>query len=75
MKSLNAIMFEVLKSEIYDARPVKIKATYDFKLWLVKYDKVSLIKDDSKRGFYVAYNLIPIEIDDTIKNEYYELVY
>lgn len=75
MRKHNEIMFEVLKSEIYNVRPIKIKTTYDFKLWLVAHDKVSYIKNDSKRGFYVAFNLIPIEIDDTIKSEYYELIY
>lgn len=75
MKSLHQIIFEVLISEIHDARPIKIKATYDFKSWLVAHDKTCFIKDDSKRGFYVALNFIPIVVDDTIDNEYYELVY
>lgn len=68
-------MFKLLKWEIKDARPIKIKATDEFVSWLVECDKVAFIKDDSKRGFYVALNFIPIEIDDTIENEYYEFVY
>ena len=75
MKSASTIMFEVLKSDIYDARPSKIKATHSFKSWLVAHDKAHFIKDNSERGFYVAYNLIPIEIDDAIENDYFELVY
>ena len=58
-------------------RPKKIKATYDFYQYLVAKcnENVILEKDDSPSGYYGHFTGIPIEIDDTIENEYYELVY
>ena len=58
-------------------RPKKIKVTYDFYQYLVAKcdEKVILEKDDSPSGYYGHFTGIPIEIDDAIENEYYELVY
>lgn len=55
----------------------KIKVTYNFYQYLVAKcnEDVILEKDDffyGSRGYFTG---IPIEIDDTIENEYYELVY
>ena len=54
----------------------KIKVTYDFYQYLVAKcnEDVVLKKDDSPRGYYSYFTGIPIEIDDTIENDY-ELVY
>lgn len=57
--------------------PQKIKVTTHFYQYLVAkfQETVVLEKDDSPRGYYAQFTGIPIEIDDTIENEYYELVY
>lgn len=58
-------------------RPKKIKVTYDFYQYLVAKcnEDIILEKNDLPRGYYSYFTGIPIEIDDTIENEYYELVY
>lgn len=58
--------------------PKKIKVTSDFYDYLVAKtkDEVVLHKDDDlPNGYYGTFTGIPIEIDDAIENEYYELVY
>ena len=54
----------------------KIKVAYDFYQYLVAKcnEDVVFKKDDSPRGYYNYFTGIPIEIDDTIENDY-ELVY
>lgn len=57
--------------------PKKIKVTHNFYNYLVAKFTEDVIheKDDSPRGYNTHFTGIPIEIDDTIENEYYELVY
>ena len=57
--------------------PKKIKVTHYFYNYLVAKFTEDVIheKDDSSRGYYSCFTGIPIEIDDTIENEYYELIY
>ena len=59
-------------------RPKKIKITSDFYNYLVAKteDEVVLHKDDnSHNGYYDTFVCLPIEIDNTIEDKYYELVY
>lgn len=57
--------------------PKKIKVTHNFYNYLVAKcsEEVIYEKDDSLKGYYANFIGILIEIDDTIENEYYELVY
>lgn len=57
--------------------PKKIKLTHKFYNCIVAKFTNDVIheKDDSPRGYYTYFAGIPIEIDDTIENEDYELVY
>ena len=57
--------------------PKKIKVTHSFYCYLVDKFTEDVIheKDDSPRGYYTHFTGIPIEIDDAIENEDYELVY
>ena len=57
--------------------PKKIKVTSKFYHYLAAKVTEDVIheKDDSPRGYYTHFTGILIEIDDTIENEYYELVY
>lgn len=54
----------------------KIKVTYNFYQYLAAKcnEKVIIEKDDLPSGYYGYFTGIPIEIDDTIENDY-ELVY
>lgn len=72
---------EIIETALINIKPLrllkKIKVKSCFYEYLVAnftYDIVHT-KDDSPRGYYSAWTGIPIEIDDTIENEYYELVY
>ena len=55
----------------------KIKVKSFFYNWLAAHytDDIVHTKDDSPRGYTSNWTGIPVEIDDTIENEYYELVY
>jgi hypothetical protein len=57
--------------------PKKIKVKSFFYHWLAAHytDDIVHTKDDSPRGYTSNWTGIPVEIDDTIENEYYELVY
>ena len=57
--------------------PKKIKVTHNFYNYLAAKFTEDVIceKDDSPSGYNTHFTGIPIEIDDTIENEYYELVY
>ena len=58
--------------------PKKIKVTHNFYDYLVakcSEEEVIYEKDDTLKGYYANFIGIPIEIDDTIENEYYKLVY
>jgi hypothetical protein len=57
--------------------PKKIKVTHNFYNYLAAKFTVDVIheKDNPPRGYYTNFTGIPVEIDDTIENEYYELVY
>jgi hypothetical protein len=57
--------------------PKKIKVTHNFYNYLAAKFTEDVIheKDDSPRGYHIHFTDIPIEIDNTIENEYYELVY
>lgn len=59
------------------AVPKKIKVTHNFYNCLVAKFTEYVIheRDDSPRGYYSYFTGISIEIDDTIENEYYEIVY
>jgi hypothetical protein len=52
--------------------PKKIKVTSAFADYL---DSISSIFHEKPNGFIAYCHGIPIEIDDTIDDEYYELVY
>lgn len=57
--------------------PKKIKVTHNFYNYLAAKFTEDVIheKDDSPRGYHTHFTGIPVESDDTIENEYYELVY
>ena len=69
----------LLEARIYSRPPRKIKITSSFDAYL--HTVCPTIVEDSLRDEYLARGVcgqftgIPIEIDDTIENEYYELVY
>jgi hypothetical protein len=57
--------------------PKKIKVKSFFYNWLTAHytDGIIHTKDNSPRGYTSNWTGIPVEIDNTIENEYYELVY
>ena len=71
------IIESILESITLPRIPKKIKVKSFFYNWLVANctDDIIHTKDDSPRGYVSNWTGIPIEIDDTIENEYYELVY
>jgi hypothetical protein len=71
------IIESILSSITLPRIPKKIKVKSFFYNWLVAHytDNIVHTKDDSPRGYTSNLTGIPIEIDDTIENEYYELVY
>jgi hypothetical protein len=74
---ITEIIESILESITLPRLPKKIKVKYFFYNWLAAYytDDIILTKDDSSRGYTSNWTGIPIEIDNTIENEYYELVY
>lgn len=79
--SYNPSMTEMIENIIADTSsrrfPKKIKVKPYFYNYLAANFTDDLVhnKDDSPQGYYSAWTGIPVEIDDTIENEYYELVY
>jgi hypothetical protein len=70
--------FLCLIEDIYFEHPKSIKVTLKFGEWLEARANNSRLKVesiDTTKGYVASYQGIPIEIDDTIENEYYELVY
>lgn len=74
---ITEIIESILKSTTLPRLPKKIKVKSFFYNWLAANftDDIICEKDDSLRGYTANWTGIPIEIDDTIENEYYELVY
>ena len=74
---ITEIIESILKSITLPRLPKKIKVKSFFYNWLAAHytDDIIHTKDDSSRGYTSDWTGIPIEIDDTIENEYYELVY
>ena len=66
-----------MEKEVRDKRPSKIKVTSQFADYLQK-SVVMIVTEPPKHfsgGTIGSWAAVPIEIDDTIENEYYELVY
>ena len=57
------------------AKKIKVTTPFYYYLLVKCRDNVVCKKDDSARGYHDSFIGIPIEIDDDIENEYYELVY
>lgn len=57
--------------------PKSIKVTPKFGAWLKARanSRLKLEPTDTAKGYAISWQGIPIEIDDAIENEYYELVY
>lgn len=74
---ITEIIESILNSITLPRIPKKIKVKSFFYNWLAANftDDINHTKDDSPRGYTSNLTGIPIEIDDTIENEYYELVY
>jgi hypothetical protein len=74
---ITEIIESILASITLPRLPKKIKVKAFFYNWLSAHytDDIIHTKDDSSRGYVSDWTGIPIEIDDTIENEYYELVY
>lgn len=74
---ITEIIESILASITLPHLPKKIKVKSFFYNWLAAHytDDIIHTKDDSPRGYVSDWTGIPIEIDDTIENEYYELVY
>ena len=75
---MNHCIYSLMRKEIEETNPSKIKVTSQFYAYLAAYftDNVVHTKDDdSARGYVSTYFGIPIEIDNTIESDYYELVY
>ena len=74
---ITEIIESILSSIDLSRIPKKIKVKSFFYHWLSANftDDIICTKDDSPRGYTSNLTGIPIEIDDTIENEYYELVY
>lgn len=75
--SMTEIIESVLKQTPSSRLPKKIKVKSDFYYYLTKnfIDIPICDKDDLPPGYHSYFTGITIEIDDTIKSEYYELVY
>ncbi len=62
--------------DIQSAKPLKVKITSKLDTYLKSIPSVFQEKPANMAGGRVGHwDGIPIEIDDTIENEYYELVY
>lgn len=74
---ISEIIESIHKSITLPRIPKKIKVKSFFYNWLAAHytDDIICTKDDSPRGYTSNWTGIPIEIDDTIENEYYKLVY
>ena len=74
---ISKIIESMVKSITLHHIPKKIKVKSFFYNWLAANitDDIVHTKDDSTRGYTSNLTGIPIEIDDTIENEYYELIY
>lgn len=66
-----------LVADVFANPPERIKVTKKFSNYLeAKFtDEVCLEKTNTPKGYISYWTGIPIEIDNTIENEYYELVY
>lgn len=71
------IIESILKSTTMPRIPKKIKVKSFFYNWLAANYTEDIIhtKDNSPRGYNTDWTGMPIEIDNAIENEYYELVY
>jgi hypothetical protein len=70
--------FLCLIEDIHVEHPKSIKVTSKFGEWIearANNSRLKLESIDTTKGYIASYQGIPIEIDDTIENEYYELVY
>ena len=74
---ITEIIESILSSITLPRTPKKIKVKSFFYNWLTAHytDDIIHTKDDSLREYTSNLTCIPIEIDDTIENEYYELIY
>lgn len=76
---LNCAYLEKLVFDIHQPRLIKkIKVTSQFYAYLAAHSTDYVVHtkyDDSPRGYVSTYFGIPIEIDNTIYSDYYELVY
>lgn len=61
---------------VTEKRPNKIKITSKFAEYL-KTTQIPFVEDTAKyqEGYVGKFDAIPFEIDDTIENEYYKLIY
>lgn len=76
MKELNLEVFKLanMHLERYCKLPKKIKITSEFYAYLsAACEQLELVSE--REAVYARFTGIPIYIDDTIENEYYELVY
>ena len=74
---LTEIIESMINSITLPRTPKKIKVKSFFYNWLTAHytDDIIHTKDNSPRGYTTNWTGIPVEIDNTIENEYYELVY
>ena len=74
---MTEIIESMVKSIALPRLPKKIKVKYFFYNWLITYytDDIVHTKDDSPRGYTSNLTGIPVEIDNSIEGDYYELVY
>lgn len=80
MKDITPEMFNLAKMYIFNNRTKakKIKVTTQFANYLEQtcHPIFLEVEEQTKfKGVIGRFDSIPIEIDDTIENEYYELVY
>lgn len=75
--SMTQIIETILEQTTLPRLPKKIKVkSFFYNALVTKFtDDIICTKDDSPRGYTSSWTGIPIEIDNTIGNEYYELVY
>ena len=77
MKELNLEVFKLANMHLESGEPMpkKIKITSEFYEYLAVVCQTTFESASNRAGVYGQFTGIPIEIDDTIENEYYELVY
>ena len=80
MKDITLEMFNLAKMYIFNDmhKAKKIKVTSKFSAYLEETchtDFLDVTEKSKYDGTWGQFESIPIEIDDTIENEYYELVY